>query len=199
MPKLYAVEQKLESGVWTRQGVGGKRMLTTPGANGQVFRPRLVNGQIDGPSEALLQNRLPEAMDVIDRGDAASVLATYLGRPTRVAELAVIACDQQRMRQDPPDPWWVAAKAAVALGAYPRVDGDRRGRGVAFLLTDPRPSGLEVTTTEADAILAWAAALPGWAVTERPQTTDQVVRRGEVKTRRWAGWSGAQLRREDPA
>lgn len=210
MAKLYAIEVQHDDGGWTRQGVGGERMLVQRGANGQVFRPLMRDGRpwdgdprklgdLDAASEALLRNQIPESLDIMERGQARAVLAAYLGRPTRIVELAVVSADPLRMRQtDPEDPWWAAARAEVAAGRYPNTDGARRDRGIRFLVADPRPTGLEVTVEEADAILTWAAALPGWAHVDRPNG-DWVSLDGRVKRGRLAGWTGHQLRREDPA
>lgn len=118
----------------------------------------------------------------------------YLGRPVRMVEIAHVACDPQRKRQDPPDPWWTAARA-VPVRELPAVEDGR----LAFFLHDERPTGFECTADEAAAVMAWAEALPGWEHAERPMRVEQVFdrRRRKERVKRYVGWSGPQLRIEE--
>lgn len=199
---LYAIQQRI-GGRWTRTGVGGERMLTERGANGQVMRPVVVNGRPDPQSEALLHNRFPESFDVADRVQATQAIRAYLGRgpnDVRMVEIVGVHCDPDRKRMDPPDPWWVATRS-VPVRDLPPCEDDR----LAFFLSDPRPTGFECTREEAEAVIAWAETLPGWERTHRPDRVETRAprgpgqKRGRAKVRRWIGWTGYQLHIEDAA
>lgn len=124
----YAIEQQLEDGTWTRDGVYGT--CARKFADGLVWRGEELIRQmrasagveLDKTSLRCHNNMLHPEMAVADMDAGAAEVSSALGRPTRIVEIVELITDKDRKVKEP-DPFWQNAKAQVleALAAEAMV------------------------------------------------------------------------------